>query len=67
MTKEEAMILQPFDVVVEKIIVRDLTTNEKQIVAIDLLVKKVTDNGVFCLPRIQSTAVLYKFEQIERQ
>lgn len=58
MTKEEAKKLQPFDVVVSDI------PHESPI---DLLVKKVTDNGVFCLERIQSTAVLYKFDQIKKQ
>jgi hypothetical protein len=56
MTKEDAMKLQPFDVVVSNI------ENEQ---AKDLLVKRVTNNGVFCLERIQSTAVLYKFNQIQ--
>lgn len=58
MTKEEAEKLQPFDVVVSNI------ANEN---ARDLLVKRVTDNGVFCLERIQSTAILYKFNQIKKQ
>lgn len=58
MTKKEAQELEPFDVVV---------TNMKFHENKDLLVKKVTENGVFCLERIQSTAVLYKFDQIKRQ
>ena len=62
MTKEEAMKLQPFDVVVHVNRLPGLETKR-----FDVLVKKVTDNGVFCLPRIQSTAVLYKFEDIENQ
>ena len=68
MTKEEAMTLQPFDVVVS--IEKNYTTlygSKPGNIMKDVLVKSVTDNGVFCLPRIQSTAVLYKFEQIERQ
>lgn len=58
MTKEEAQKLQPFDVVVSDIPYE----NSK-----DLLVKKVTDIGVYCLERIQSTAVLYKYNQIKKQ
>lgn len=58
MTKEEAQKLKPFDVVVTK------DAKEKRQ---DVLVKRVTDNGVFCLERIQSTAVLFKFDQIEKQ
>ena len=61
MTKEEAMELQPFDVVIG---LERVNTGYKNI---DLLVKRVSDNGVFCLSRIQSTAILYKFENIERQ
>lgn len=58
MTKEEAQKLEPFDVVVSNI---EYEANK------DLLVKRVTDNGVFCLEKIQSTAVLYKFGQITKQ
>jgi len=62
MTKEEAMKLQPFDVVVARVPARCGGMTNR-----DLLVKRVTENGVFCLERIQSTAVLYKFEDIEYQ
>lgn len=58
MTKEEGQKLQPFDVVVS-----DLPYDPDK----DLLVKRVTENGVFCLERIQSTAVFYKFDQIKKQ
>ena len=58
MTQEESIKLKPFDVVVSSI------ENEP---TKDLLVKRVTPNGVFCLERIQSTAVLYRFNQIKRQ
>ncbi len=61
MTKDEAQKLQPFDVVVSDI-EYGVNTPQK-----DLLVKKVTENGVFCLERVQSTAVLYKFDQIKKQ
>lgn len=53
MTKEQAQELQLFDLVVY------LPTNE------DALVKRVTENGVFCIFRIQSTAQLVRFEDIE--
>lgn len=49
MTKEEAQKLEPFDVVVSNL---DHEPNK------DLLVKRVTENGVFCLERIQSTSVM---------
>jgi hypothetical protein len=58
MTKEQAQELKPFDVVVS-----DLGYGENK----DLLVKQVTDSGVFCIERIQSTAALYKFNQIKKQ
>jgi len=58
MTKEEAQKLQPFDVVVS-----DLPYDPDK----DLLVKRVVEDGVFCLERIQSTAVKYKFNQIKKQ
>jgi hypothetical protein len=53
MNKEESKFLEPFDVVIYK-------PTEEQ-----CLVKQVADNGVFCLFRIQSTAELCKFEDIE--
>lgn len=53
MSKEDAMKLEPFDMVVYK------PTNE------DALVKRVTDRGVFCIFRIQSTAQLCNFEDLE--
>lgn len=46
--------LQPFDLVLYK------PTNEEG------LVRRVTENGVFVLFRIQSTAQLCKFEDIEK-
>ena len=58
MTKEEALQLEPFDVVVYT----DL--NGK---SIDVLVKRVTEIGVFILPRIQSTANLVNFKDINKQ
>lgn len=58
MTKEEASKLQPFDVVIYK---------DKDKGNVDVLVKSVSDNGVFILPRIQSTAQLTKFEDLEKQ
>jgi len=58
MTKEEAQKLEPFDVVVSNL---SYEANK------DLLVKRVAEHGVFCLERIQSTAVLYKFDQIKEQ
>lgn len=45
--------LEPFDIVIYK------PTGERG------LVKKVTENGVFVLFRIQSTAQLCKFEDLE--
>lgn len=53
MTKEDAKKLEPFDIVVYK------PTNQ------EALVKRVTDRGVFCLFRIQSTAQLCRFEDLE--
>lgn len=58
MTKEEALQLEPFDVVVYT----DL--NGK---SIDVLVKRVTEDGVFILPRIQSIANLVDFKDINKQ
>ena len=58
MTKEEASKLQPFDVVIYK---------DKDKGNVDVLVKSVSDNGVFTLPRIQSTTQLTKFEDLEKQ
>lgn len=58
MTKEEAQKLEPFDVVISE---------KEWRYPKDLLVKRVTENGVFCLERIQSTAVFYEFHQIRRQ
>jgi len=58
MTKEKAKKLKAFDVVVSNL------SYEKNK---DLLVKRVVEHGVFCLERIQSTAVLYKFDQIKEQ
>ena len=46
---------EPFDVVVYK------PTGERG------LVKRVTEDGVFVLFRIQSTAQLYKFEDLEKE
>ena len=57
MTKEEAQKLEPFDVVVS-----DLSYEQDK----DLLIKRVAEHGVYCLERIQSTAVLYKFNQIKK-
>jgi hypothetical protein len=53
MTLKEALKLNPFDVITYK------PTNEQ------CLVKSVSSNGVFCLFRIQSTAELCKFEDLE--
>lgn len=53
MTAEEAKQLEPWDVVLYT------PTNE------DALVKRVTDSGVFLVFRIQSTAQLCRFEDIE--
>ena len=50
----ERQELQPFDLVLYK------PTNEEG------LVRRVTENGVFVLFRIQSTAQLCKFEDIEK-
>jgi hypothetical protein len=62
MTKEQAQKLQPFDVVIYKEkFAGDRVYNK------DVLVKRVTENGVFCLDKIQSTAALYKFEDLESQ
>jgi len=58
MTKEEAQKLQPFDVVVYR-------TNKGA--CCDVLVKRVTEDGVFCIDRIQSTAALYRFEDLKFQ
>lgn len=58
MTKEEALQLEPFDVVVYT------DSNGK---SIDVLVKRVTEIGVFILPRIQSTANLVNFKDINKQ
>ena len=63
MTKEQAQELKPWDVVVARGHQYTLTTAQNE----DVLVKRVTENGVFCLPRIQSTAVLYKFEDLKFQ
>lgn len=53
MTKEEAIkSLSPFDIVLYT------PTNE------EALVKRVAENGVFCLFRIQSTAQLCRFEDL---
>ena len=60
MTKEEVQTLKPWDVVVA-------TNYAGYSYFVNVLVKEVTENGVFCLPRIQSTAVLYKFEDLEFQ
>ena len=54
MTAEEAKQLEPWDVVLYT------PTNE------DALVKRVTDSGVFLVFRIQSTAQLCKFEDIQQ-
>lgn len=54
MTAEEAKQLEPWDVVLYT------PTNE------DALVKRVTDSGVFLVFRIQSTAQLCRFEDIQR-
>lgn len=53
MTAEEAKQLEPWDVVLYT------PTNE------DALVKCVTDSGVFLVFRIQSTAQLCRFEDIQ--
>lgn len=53
MTAEEAKQLEPWDVVLYT------PTNE------DALVKCVTDYGVFLVFRIQSTAQLCRFEDIQ--
>lgn len=53
MTKEDAQKLDPWDMVVYT------PTNE------DALVKRVTETGVFCVFRIQSTAQLCRFEDLE--
>lgn len=55
MTKEKAQKLNPFDVIVVKSPSGSLE---------DALVKRVAENGVFCLLRIQSTATLIPFDQI---
>lgn len=52
---EETNEYEPFDVVVYK------PTGERG------LVKRVTENGVFVLFRIQSTAQLCKFEDLEKE
>jgi len=62
MTKEQAQTLKPWDVVVFKD-----KGNKPSYRDTDVLVKRVVENGVFCLPRIQSTAVLYRFEDLEFQ
>lgn len=54
MTAEEAKQLEPWDVVLYT------PTNE------DALVKRVTDSGVFLVFRIQFTAQLCKFEDIQQ-
>ena len=54
MTKEEAKELKPFDIVLYK------PENKEGIV------KRVTDHGVFVLFRIQSTAELCRFEDLEK-
>jgi hypothetical protein len=53
MTKEEALQLKPFDMLLY------IPTNK------DCLVKRVTDAGIFCIFRIQSTAELCKFEDLK--
>lgn len=53
MTAKEAKQLEPWDVVLYT------PTNE------DALVKYVTDSGVFLVFRIQSTAQLCRFEDIQ--
>ena len=53
MTAEEAKQLEPWDVVLYT------PTNE------DALVKRVTDSGIFLVFRIQSTAQLCRFEDIQ--
>lgn len=65
MTKEEAQKLQPFDVCVA--IKPQGWGERREWKNYDVLVKRVTDDGVFVLERIQSTAVLYKFEDLEKQ
>ena len=62
MTKEEAMKLQPFDVVVYVNKLPGLDTKR-----FDVLVKKVTENGVFCIEGIRPTAVLYKYKDLEQK
>jgi hypothetical protein len=57
MTKDEGLKLKPFDIVI-------YTDFKGQ--NYDVLVKSVTENGVFCLERIQSTAVLFKFEDLNK-
>jgi hypothetical protein len=53
MTKDACQLLEPFDVVIYK------PTGEQ------CLVKSISENGVFCLFRIQSTAQLCKFEDLK--
>jgi hypothetical protein len=57
MTKEEAMELKPFDIVVY--------VEKHSGKRIDVLVKRVADNGVFGFERIQSTPALYSFSELE--
>lgn len=56
MTKEKAKLLEPFDIVTVK--------GKPGMADQDALVKAVTDSGVFCLFRVQSTATLVPFDQI---
>jgi hypothetical protein len=56
MTKEEAKKIKPFDIVV-------YTNHDGK--RIDVLVKRVSEIGVFGLDKIQSTACLYYFKDIE--
>ncbi|MDR0231596.1 MAG: hypothetical protein LBI82_05695 [Dysgonamonadaceae bacterium] len=57
MKKEDAMKLKPFDMV----IYMDKSSGKR----IDVLVKRVADNGVFGFDKIQSTAALFRFEDLE--
>jgi hypothetical protein len=54
MTQEEANKLKPWDVII-------YTPEHK-----DCLVKEVTEFGVRCLFRIQSTSQLCRFEDLEK-
>ena len=56
MTKEKANELQPFDVIT----IKGKHGQPDQ----DALVKSVSPYGVFCLLKIQSTAILIPFDQI---